>query len=368
MRSLKLFVLVAVASIVGGCMWTPDDPNEGSEGDFGGIQVTVRSAALGTGPAVEDVENIQVRLLPVGGTPDQIIELNLLQDGNGTSWSMVRDLLFVADYEVTAFGRDAVGEEIYRSHTQTVSIEKDVVVSVLIIMNQVTVPERHHLPQFNGLQLSQAAVQQGGTVTILVYGGGGIGSLVLSGRGPADATEFGTFSAPETFAGQTATLTWTAPHVAGQMRLVLVITDEEDNKAEVGVSVMVGEDWGTANLSVAFNLAPDMWLTGTTVVSPEAGTIYLWVTASDPDPTTAPSAMTYVWTTDCGGDFVTDPLLEGGAPASGSFPPGLAGEEVELYFKYEIVTNRNDCSLEIRVTDPDGANFARSVQVGPRMP
>lgn len=315
----------------------------------GSLSVTAQSVTNGSGHDVAEVDSVVVTLVGADAT----IRLELTSDGApAPRWTASRDRLFVGSYSVSAVALDANDNELFVSSPMDVTVTKGGTTAVILMMNQQGAVEEHTTPFFTSVVIENMNIEQWESATITVQADGGVGQLALSGRSPTSLPRGlpGTFSAPAMFVGGEAQITWTPPEVQGEHWFVLTVTDSIGDKVELGVTIVVGNDFGAVDIDATWNLAPRLAVESRLLNDGDAGTMYLWLLVSDD----VLGAMTYDWSAStCDGVFVDG--VESGAyvathqsPASGS---------PAMYFKYHVLKDneRGPCKMTVSVKDVDGA-------------
>lgn len=294
------------------------------------------------------------------GGRDYMIELSQKKN---KQWEGFEDHIYVGTYKATAKAYDsakanpAKAKPIFTSHTVEVKIQKGKTAKVLLLLNEVTSPEKDKLPAFVAVVLSEDIVDQWETLDITVYAKGENRPLHLRGMAaPGEPKKYhGKFTPskgrdihfPKGKKVGSATLTWEPPEHEGPRKLILQIKDSKGNIVEMALWVQVGRNYGAAKFSADFNMAPQVSLI-TRVLNDENGTdVQIWLTAVD-DRT---SEVHYSWNHwSCGGRFLND-----GGDRKGIFVPNDPSHPGAMYFHYFIKDKDRPeegfCELMVTVTD-----------------
>lgn len=268
-------------------------------------------------------------------------------EATGT-WGGTLEYVKVGMYTAYAVAYDGSGTEIFRSNSVTFQVKKwnanppNPPVGVTFILNEVTQPGEFTPPYFISIVRDKVYVEQHESIHIEVQGGGGYGTLTLSGRHAITALpeDVGTFEPAEGMS-----IVWHPPAREGIAWFVLQLTDELGNMAEMGITVLVGPDRGNANFCASFNLAPTFTVTTRVLNDGDAATAYFKVSFFDDG--TAP--LDYEWTNDCGMTFHET----GYNPASGTISPG----SMDVWFKADVPRSSalEECTMTLTVSDFEGA-------------
>ena len=317
------------------------------------LQVQARSLQSGTGPAQSEVASIVVTATDTADT-DHTFELHF--DETLNVWEGTSPRLYTGDYIVTA---EALGEDgetvLFASEPMTATVQHNQTATIILVLNQQTTGADYTPPIIRSVFLDRQQVEQDDPIQIRVNVTDGVGPYTLSGRHALSEPFPGTFSGGGAMEDGMGQMTWTAPFRAGPAWFVLVVTDAEGNVAELGVSVIVGNDYGFLEASVTFNLAPSLWVNTRTLNDGDAATFYFWVDVEDTDST---GDIAYEWTSLCGATWHT----EGYSAPSGT----LADGTVDAVFKADLVGSARDagnCTFVLVGTDAEGASSSLLLHV-----
>lgn len=218
-------------------------------------------------------------------------------------------------------------------------------------------------PRFAALSLDKIFTEPGAPVGIRVQGSGGRGELTLSGWFPpgSPAASRGTFSEGSPFGlFGSEYLVWTAPYKTGLRWFGLRLEDEAGNRSELGLTVMV--DGPGAQFPLTWNLSPTIEVKSQVFQDQELTRAHLWLLASDD----WEGALQYEWSGTCGGGFLTEAELEGGAAPAGTFAPqALIDGRPALFFHYALPAFAEPCELHVRVWDESGVSSTGSLRLYP---
>lgn len=279
-RAIPLWMaMLVVVSVFTGCEPQPGVAANGSAE----LQVS-----LAQGLSAADVTGVRVEVRGPG-----ISSLTTELAKAGSAWQGTLAIPAGTDRVFEASAYDAAGTVLYRGSSSPVSIASGSTVSVVLTLQQVSVPPpyQNEPPVIDSVVVSSNTVLPGGTITLAVTAHDPNGDA-LSFAWTANGGTFSSPAAPST--------SWTAPATEGVHRLQLEVTDSKGTSTAVNFDISVQRDGATgdANVSIGFNTWPEIRaMKATPAILSAGGTTALSVSAVDAEG----DALSYLWSTDCGG-------------------------------------------------------------------
>lgn len=313
-RAIPLWMaMLVVVSVFTGCEPQPGVAANGSAE----LQVS-----LAQGLSAADVKGVRVEVRGPGLSPPLTTELVK----SGSAWQGTLAIPAGTERVFEASAYDAAGTVLYRGSSSPVSIASGSTVSVVLMLQQVSVPPpyQNEPPVIDSVVVSSSTVLPGGTITLAVTAHDPNGDA-LSFAWTANGGTFSSPAAPST--------SWTAPATEGVQRLQLEVTDSKGTSTAVNFDISVQRDGATgdANVSIGFNTWPEIRaMKATPAILSAGGTTALSVTAVDTDG----DALSHAWSTDCGG------FLGDASSAAPSFTLGAGSSASRCTFQVTVSDGR----------------------------
>ena len=314
----------AAVMATGGCSKKPDSQGSASVG--------VQALSL-----AQDVKSMTVAVSG-GGIPTPMT-MPLFKQADGNWKALVNHIPAGSNRTFAAKAYDAANLEIYNGSAGSVTINKDQIADVIIVLqeNGAAKDFANHAPVVDSLTVSSQSVVYGDKVAYTLTAHDPDAADVLTLASFAANPSCGTFGTPTLTTDAQGHLVWaalwTAPGApATSCQLNMTITDPHGAQAmaAVTISVSAGIDVGGARVSTLVESYPLITnvTANPTVIAP-AGTTTLNVVATEPDG----KAMTFSWlATGCTGTFDDNTkqspvftLTQTPAPASCTFGVTVTG-------------------------------------------
>lgn len=245
------------------------------------------------------------------------------------------------DRSFTASAYDAGDNLIYEGTATGVTIVSGETASVYIRLDDMIPadPYENVAPVIDALSLSTASIEPEGTISLAV---------TAHDENPEDTLTYQWSATGGSFDNATLEFpVWTAPLTLDTYTLTITVTDSHGSTATMSVDVVVETGVSQAIVNTEFNTFPVVSdvsadLTGIDVNE----STNLNVIASDVDM----DSLTYIWSSDCGGNFDDNTLQTPVFTAPSSYPAD------------------NKCVLTVAVDDGRGGNNSGSLTVHIRTP
>lgn len=319
-RQSSQFILVGMATAA---VMTAAGCSKKAE-DEGAAKISVMQALSLAG----DVKAVEVNVTGTGIAAPMNMPLFLQADG---SWKgLVNHIPTGSDriFSAKAYDSAAKTHEIYSGSVSMVTITKDSIADVTIVLQENQAPGgfANHAPVVDGLTVSSTKAIFGEkiayTVTAHDQDQGESATLTFT-----PSASCGTFAAPSLTTDASGkrvwAALWTAPASGASCQLNMEIADVHGAKAMAAATIALwnGPDVGGARVATLVQSFPTIQNITATPVAPATtltvgGGVQLNVLATQPDG----EAMTFAWTTDCNGAFdnaaAQSPTFTLGAAAS----------------------------------------------------
>ncbi|MFE8597706.1 Kelch repeat-containing protein [Archangium violaceum] len=273
--------------------------------------------------SAEDISSLSVDLTQTGGTWS-----GTLDNIPSGAWRSFRAQAF-----------DSANTLLFEGSVSGITIITRQTTLVTLLLQQVDSPST---PQYEAPVIDSLVASP---TTVIV---GESSSLVATARdaNPGDTLTYAWTATAGTFSAATsASTSWTAPATPGLQTLTLTVRDSSglSTSASVAIDVILGEEEGSARLSIGFNRAP---LFTTLTASPtllavgEATTVSAGASDLDGD------EVSYAWSASCAGTWSST------TSSTASFTPSALPS-----------TACNNCRLSVTLADGRGLSSTGSVSL-----